>query len=417
MRARPASYPCLTCRRSIAKWNARCNACRGVREGAVIPGRLRRSNCYAKRDEVAYAARLREAERRRILRGDICRDCGEVCTGIEDCVSRIAAAIRRGRVVCRWWGVNTSVRYGAEGIAMSIGMAVAAEARHLAFVERGSMWNPTRVPGMNAARALAKFVVGIYVVTPDLAAELLKRNTRNRKISRSVVDKYIAEMKRGEWYPTASGIGFDVDGVLVDGQHRLMAIVESGVSVPMLVVEGLPSRSQEKVDRQRRRTIFDVFSLAGYKNNRIEIQTATFLASLTDDGTISTSVADCEVAAAIDAFRDSLAVVCAETRSKQKGVDSVGVRAAMVLAHAKHGDKAIEFLHRVRGEVHSSATDPAFRLRKVLLGETSGRYHRATGGGGYQVWSYRRTCFAFNAWLRGQQITYVREAAGIADVA
>lgn len=40
-----------------------------------------------------------EAERWRILRGDPCLNCGEVCTGIEDCVSRIAAAIRRARGV------------------------------------------------------------------------------------------------------------------------------------------------------------------------------------------------------------------------------------------------------------------------------------------------------------------------------
>ena len=98
MTALPATYPCRACGAPIARWGARCNPCRGLPAARVIPGSTRRSNCYHRRDERALAAMLREAERRRILRGDPCGDCGEVCIGIEDCVRRIAASIRRARV-------------------------------------------------------------------------------------------------------------------------------------------------------------------------------------------------------------------------------------------------------------------------------------------------------------------------------
>ena len=92
------SYVCRTCHtRPVTRYGARCNPCRGYAEAQVVPGLLR-SDPYHKRDEYALAAIEREKERLRILRGDPCGDCGEVCIGITDCVRRIAAAIRRARV-------------------------------------------------------------------------------------------------------------------------------------------------------------------------------------------------------------------------------------------------------------------------------------------------------------------------------
>ncbi len=42
-------------------------------------------------------------------------------------------------------------------------------------------------------------------------------------------------MREGHWDTTHQGIAIASDGTLVDGQHRLLAIVESGVTVRMNV--------------------------------------------------------------------------------------------------------------------------------------------------------------------------------------
>jgi len=44
---------------------------------------------------------------------------------------------------------------------------------------------------------------------------------------------------RGEWIVTHQGIAFDENGLLVDGQHRLLAIIDSGRAVDCMVTRNL----------------------------------------------------------------------------------------------------------------------------------------------------------------------------------
>ena len=64
---------------------------------------------------------------------------------------------------------------------------------------------------------------GKTLVMPEMAREWLTHNTHNRPVSRQTVEQYARDMKAGRWYYTNQGIGFDVNGVMTDGQHRLLA--------------------------------------------------------------------------------------------------------------------------------------------------------------------------------------------------
>ena len=64
---------------------------------------------------------------------------------------------------------------------------------------------------------------GKTLVTPEMAREWLTHNTHNRPVSRQYVEKYARDMRAGRWHYTNQGIGFDVNGVMTDGQHRLLA--------------------------------------------------------------------------------------------------------------------------------------------------------------------------------------------------
>lgn len=70
------------------------------------------------------------------------------------------------------------------------------------------------------------------VVTPAMATKWLEEgNTHNRKVRDSVVMRYAADMKAGRWKQTHQGIAFNGDGTLLDGQHRLFAIIEADTEV------------------------------------------------------------------------------------------------------------------------------------------------------------------------------------------
>lgn len=74
-------------------------------------------------------------------------------------------------------------------------------------------------------------------VTPEIANDLLKLNTNNyRKYDNNRVASYSNDMINGKWQTNADPIRISKSGVLLDGQHRLMAIVKSGTTQEMLIV-------------------------------------------------------------------------------------------------------------------------------------------------------------------------------------
>ncbi|GGQ53922.1 hypothetical protein GCM10010195_06630 [Kitasatospora griseola] len=74
-----------------------------------------------------------------------------------------------------------------------------------------------------------------------------------------------AAIIRGEWKLTHQGIAFDENGALVDGQHRLHAIIEANVSVKMLVVYGLSEDVFPVLDSGKSRSAADALLLTGAK--------------------------------------------------------------------------------------------------------------------------------------------------------
>jgi hypothetical protein len=114
-------------------------------------------------------------------------------------------------------------------------------------------------------------------VTPDMAAAWLKHMGTNRKLSLTLVRQYAAAMRRGEWLETSEAVKQDTNGLWRDGQHRLSAIVESGMTVRMLVARDVPAEAFDVMDTGRKRTGGDVLSMHGYINTDATASTARLL--------------------------------------------------------------------------------------------------------------------------------------------
>lgn len=103
-------------------------------------------------------------------------------------------------------------------------------------------------------------------ITPTIAKELLKRNTRNRPLNIRRAKVLSEAIKRGEWELNGDTIRISDTGVVLDGQHRLYAIAESGCAVETIVVSGLPDKVFDTIDvGGAARTTGNVLSLAGRK--------------------------------------------------------------------------------------------------------------------------------------------------------
>jgi hypothetical protein len=160
------------------------------------------------------------------------------------------------------------------------------------------------------------------VITPERAAAWLRNNPANRRIRPRHVRMLCASMRAGEWKETHQAIGIDSDGIVVDGQHRLAAIVMFGQPVQMWVAYGVGKDTFGAVDTGLARDVADHFT------GKKEVpQVAAFLARLVH-GTTCTIKQIAQVHEVTGGLSERLI----ETHGqKRKGVTSAPVRAAAAL--------------------------------------------------------------------------------------
>lgn len=99
-------------------------------------------------------------------------------------------------------------------------------------------------------------------VTPASAAKYLSRSRGNRPLKHGHVKSLARVMASGEWGDSNDRVSFDWNGTLINGHHRLTAVIESGASVTMDFVEGLDPASFVNMDRNCPRSHGVVLGLA-----------------------------------------------------------------------------------------------------------------------------------------------------------
>jgi len=105
--------------------------------------------------------------------------------------------------------------------------------------------------------------VSIVRFTPEVAAEYLERNTKNRPISKGHVKHFVHVMRHGDMMLNGEAIIVDIHGTVLNGQHRLTACVESGLSFDCLVVFGIDPGAFKTIDGGKKRKTSDALAIQG----------------------------------------------------------------------------------------------------------------------------------------------------------
>lgn len=113
----------------------------------------------------------------------------------------------------------------------------------------------------------------VQTITPAIAAKMLEGNANNRALSEGRVRGLADAMTAGEWR-VAQPIILDYNGRLVDGQHRLQAVIRSGVPTKFLVVTGVEPETFSVVDQGKNRTAVDLHHIMGGINSAIHTAVA-----------------------------------------------------------------------------------------------------------------------------------------------
>ena len=255
-------------------------------------------------------------------------------------------------------------------------------------------------------------------ITPAKAAALLESNTSNRPLSRPTVRAFAEAMKRGEWKTTHQGIAIDTHGVLVDGQHRLAAIVEADTPVELTVFTGVAPDTFDVLDTGKRRNAADALAIEGEKNT---LQLASMLrtvwlfdnrpdASWSGGNASVTNHQILETLQANPGIRDYITV--SEQLAAEIGmIKSAAGAASYLVARRNSATKIQPWLDGLIDGAGLSKTDARLKLRNLML--NMARRHvgqvRRRHDTREQVVLYLT---AFNAWATSEPVTRLRYNAG-----
>lgn len=103
-------------------------------------------------------------------------------------------------------------------------------------------------------------------ITPEFAQQLLDGGGNNRPRSEAAVQRYAADMKAGRWNNNGQGLIFTEDMVLLDGQHRLAAVIASGTPTEFNITVGVDPETFVTMDTGKHRSMSDVLAIEGFKN-------------------------------------------------------------------------------------------------------------------------------------------------------
>ena len=182
---------------------------------------------------------------------------------------------------------------------------------------------PSRAFLMNLA--FAEIIGFALEVTPDLARQWLRTNEGNRPVRRNHVGTLSAAINAGHWKLTHQGIAFSEHGRLIDGQHRLEAIIASGKPADLAVYIELDDNMFGVLDRGIRRNHADDLRM-----DRRMVDPCSWIARMLHGGdTVPPSTHD--VADLLDLYQRESAMVHEAAPGRGKGRAPAGFKAALMV--------------------------------------------------------------------------------------
>jgi hypothetical protein len=216
--------------------------------------------------------------------------------------------------------------------------------------------------------------VEIVTITPEMARGFLELNTTNRPLAEHRVVTFQRDIENGAWRLTGEAVKFDTSGNLLDGQHRLWAVVNADKPITTFVVTGLEPETQEVMDTGQKRTMGQVLGLRGIINPNVVAAVAILMIQweqgdrFRDVGTTRTSrmVSHTDISRTLDENPDIIDAVAFAVARRIPGI-TVSVEAfALTLLRRVNKDEADAFMADLATMRTSGAGDPRAALLKRL---------------------------------------------------
>lgn len=170
------------------------------------------------------------------------------------------------------------------------------------------------------------------LVSPEMARLWLDRRASNRRMRMGHVRELAIEMKAGRWYISHQGIAFNPEGQLVDGQHRMAAVVMANLDVMFVVAyyAGRPPLLQ--IDSISPKSVTDRLVISGrtdLTSAHVAVARAFWNGGYSGQAAGGAMTTDTAIERVLDRFWDAIVFGSGVTVTRTRGVGSAIVGGAL----------------------------------------------------------------------------------------
>lgn len=244
----------------------------------------------------------------------------------------------------------------------------------------------------------------IVTLTPVLAQILLEHNPINRPIRKFTNAKINNEIVSGRWKLNGESIVVSREGLLLNGQHRCLNVVTTGVSIPIGIWFGIEEDARYTIDTGSGKTARDFLAMKDYRDaavmssaigNYIQYRK---IGRLDHSANKPTATEIVEMAGRLRGFDESVSITAGAQKAK------LASRAILSFCHyvfwrKSHRDTADLFMRKLIDGTGLQHGDPIFYCMHRLRGAQRGVTANAKSDLLFRTW---------NAWRKGDPVSNMR---------
>jgi hypothetical protein len=205
----------------------------------------------------------------------------------------------------------------------------------------------------------------LVLITPDVAADLLNKNIKNRKINRRKVNQYAKDMINGDFQYNGHTVCISNKDVLLDGQQRLTASVQTDLPFWTLLIQGLDESVMTTIDSGRTRTYSDRLKIRGYTNYTFLASALTHICMIAQGTPKNVGISPAQLDKVLEAhplLADSVAFV----KHTYPKTDSILSAVHYIGKATGHEEKANEFIRTWKDGQINYKDDPVVFVRELF---------------------------------------------------
>lgn len=246
-------------------------------------------------------------------------------------------------------------------------------------------------------------------LTPEIATLWKERNTKNRKLRAGNVARMADAMVRSEWKDNGETMKFDRNGILLDGQNRIEAVLLSQATITVTVVYGLDPEVFDSLDQGAKRTTADVLYIGGEDKYAVLLASAMRFQVAYDNGRHDKMrVTAQQVRDALEkhpGMRESAAFAANKFKRNRMMPPSVAAFLHYQFSQRSRRD-ANAFFENLDNGINLSKGTPLYMLREQLMDNATNRSGR--GGRFEDTFIAALAIKAWNAFHTGAELKVLR---------